>query len=110
MAIVGHGLVKLKLGSDDRRDQCVNDSREFLPFRTQQKHYLSLQLRNEIKGALFYFFQKKDNVPKHTLIEIKDDYICKSFRCMFKDLLISPFPRLQVLSTDAQRGEVLYCL
>ena len=74
MAIVGHSLVKLKLGSDDRRDQCVNDSREFLPFRTQQKHYLSLQLRNEIKGALFYFFQKKDNVPKHTFMEIKDDY------------------------------------
>ena len=71
---MGHGLVKLKLGSDDRRDQCVNDSREFLPFRTQQKHYLSLQLRNEIKGALFYFFQKKDNVPKHTFMEIKDDY------------------------------------
>ena len=77
MAIVGHCLVKLKLGSDDRRDQCVNDSREFLPFRTQQRHYLSLQLRNEIKGALLYFFSKKDNVPKqskHTYIEIKDDY------------------------------------
>ena len=57
VAIVGHGLVKLKLGSDDRRDQCVNDSREFLPFGTQQKNYLSLQLRNEIKGALLYFFQ-----------------------------------------------------
>ena len=49
-------------------------------------------------------------MPKHTLIEIKDDYANPLGACLRIYLYVSPFPQLPVLSTDARRGEVLYCL
>ena len=78
----------------------MNDSREFLPFRTQQKHYLSLSLRNKIEGAHFFFKRTIDNVPKHTSIKIKEDY-ANPCACMFNGYTynVYHFPQLTVLSS-----------
>ena len=59
--------------------------------------------------VLFYIFLK-ENVPKHTSIEIKEDYANPLGACLRIYFSFSAEPRLQVLSTDAWRGEVLYCL